>query len=233
MARSWLLTAVFTCLFIAPAFAQLKTSLEGHIYEKDTRRPVDGVRVTNVTGNTATVSDTAGYYQIRAKIGDKIVFEGFAYRSDTVFVYRLEHTTVQLVPKINELAEVRVGLNVPDMSGWVWRSGRPARREKPVKITGKIPKGRINNFFRKKKRDARNKKKWEIEEEIDRQFSLFNVGQYIPLKGQELRDFIDLYKPTAVQYISSRFDFILYLNDSYKAFMALPPEQRKLPPLVE
>ncbi|MBE7175496.1 MAG: hypothetical protein INR69_03785 [Mucilaginibacter polytrichastri] len=233
MARLCLLIAFFTCVFFVPVLGQLRTRIEGHIYEKDTRRPVEGVRVLNLANAQSTLSDTAGYFDIPAKNGDRIVFDGFAYKSDTLFVYRLDHTTVFLKPKINELAEVRIGANVPDMSGWVWRSGRRARRERPVKITGKIPTGGINNFFRRKKRDARNKMKWEIQEEIDRRFSPLSVGQYIPLKGTELQDFIDLYKPTAVQYIARNFDYFLYLNDAYKAFQALPPEKRKLPPLVE
>lgn len=227
------------CLFIfVPLFcfcceAKAQSILQGKIYERNTQRPVPGVKVTNTNTSEVFISDTAGHYQVKAKLGDKVIFEGFAYKTDTVFVSRLQQTTVSLTPKINELAEVQIGAQGPDLSGWVWRSGRRSPREKEIKPTGKIPTGHIGNFFRKRKRDLRNQKKWEIQNEIDRRFSPFNIGYFIPLKGQELQDFIGLYKPTLAQYISTRFDFILYVNDAYKEFMKLPPDKRKLPPLIE
>lgn len=224
---------LFLPLFFVSQKGFSQAILQGKIYERNTTRAIPGVKVTNTISNEVVISDTAGHYQLKAKLGDKVIFEGFAYKTDTLYVYRLQQTTIFLTPKINELAEVQVGNQGPDLSGWVWRSGRRSPREKEIKATGKIPTGYIGNFFRKKKRDARNRKRWEIQNEIDRRFSPFNIGYFVPLKGQELYDFIGLYKPTVAQYISSRFDFILYLNDSYKEFMKLPPGKRKLPPLIE
>jgi len=58
-------------------------------------------------------------------------------------------------------------------------------------------------------------------------FSAENIQQYVPIKGQELQNFITLYIPDLKTYNSSGFNLILYLSSSYKEFCKIPVEKRQ------
>jgi hypothetical protein len=55
----------------------------------------------------------------------------------------------------------------------------------------------------------------------------------VPLKGQELEDFMTMYRPTyAFLRNNSGPSLAVYINDCYKKFEALPPDKRSLPKLT-
>jgi hypothetical protein len=73
-----------------------------------------------------------------------------------------------------------------------------------------------------------------IERQIDVLFSKKLVSSFIPLKGRELEDFMSIYRPP-LNFLktASPQDLLIYINDSYIKYKALPPEQRTLPKLTE
>ena len=89
-----------------------------------------------------------------------------------------------------------------------------------------------NKDSKKERRAQRRLKDEEILKKIDRLFSPVNIARYVPLKGAVLDDFIALYRPAVKEYKSPAFNLVLYLSGCYKKFKALPPEKRKLPPLI-
>ena len=68
---------------------------------------------------------------------------------------------------------------------------------------------------------------------VDQVFTKTYVGSIVPLKGQELDDFMTMYRPTYAFITSNNSESLaVYINDSYKKYMALPPDKRTLPKLT-
>jgi len=93
-----------------------------------------------------------------------------------------------------------------------------------------------STWFSKDVKDARRLKKYfqheQEERRIDQVFSRAYVGSIVPLKGEELESFMTLYRPTyAFVTSNSNQSIAIYINDSYKKYLALPPEKRVLPKL--
>jgi len=90
-----------------------------------------------------------------------------------------------------------------------------------------------STWFSREARNARRLKKYfqtEQEERIvDKVYTRAYVGSIVPLKGQELEDFMTLFRPS-YRFITSNNSESLaaYINDSYKKYKALPPEKRSL-----
>ncbi len=72
----------------------------------------------------------------------------------------------------------------------------------------------------------------EEERHVDAVFTRAYVGSLVPLKGKELEDFMTMYRPSYAFLISNNAESMaVYINDSYKKYLALPPERRSLPKL--
>jgi len=90
-----------------------------------------------------------------------------------------------------------------------------------------------SSWFSKDSRDARRLKRYfateEEQEHVDAVFNAAYVGGLVPLKGQDLEDFMTLYRPSyAFLKSNGGQSLAVYINDSYKKFMALPPDKRSL-----
>jgi hypothetical protein len=85
--------------------------------------------------------------------------------------------------------------------------------------------------------NARRLKKYfeneEQERQVDKIFNRGYVSSIVPLKGQDLEDFMSLYRPSYKFITSNNSESLAaYINDSYKAYKALPPDKRH-PALLE
>ena len=70
------------------------------------------------------------------------------------------------------------------------------------------------------------------ETEINQYFNEEHVGALIKLQGQELKDFIALYRPSVARVKSEDpFNYDFYIAQAYQTWLKLPPEGRKLPPV--
>jgi hypothetical protein len=54
-----------------------------------------------------------------------------------------------------------------------------------------------------------------------------NLENYVPLKDQEMQNFIIMYTPDIDTYTSPDFNLTVYLNNSYHDFMQIPVEKRQ------
>jgi hypothetical protein len=90
-----------------------------------------------------------------------------------------------------------------------------------------------SSWFGKEAHDARRLKRYfqmeQEQEKVDQAFNATTVASIVPLKGQELEDFLTMYRPS-YDFIKSnnRVSMAVYVNDCYKKFMALPPDKRSL-----
>jgi hypothetical protein len=223
------------------SFAQ--GNLTGRVFENKTRIPLGGVSIQNLKSNSISVSDKNGLFSIRAHVGDLVTFSTFAYRPDTLFVKDLNDIEIFLDLKSTMLKEVKV-------TGTETRLGNLKAAPTPSPFGGQTlvyqtdengnPKGGLKlNVFdshadaNKREKAAQLTKDERTHEEITRIFSPEGLKDYIPLTGQEMDNFIILYRPDIATFTSPEFHLTVYINTSYEEFMKIPPNRRKSKDLTD
>ena len=194
--------------------------------------------IKNISQDKMTQSDMGGNYKIPAASGDIVSFSSAGYITDTIVVTANMLTTsfdIFLARNVIELSNVEIG----DLNRY--QADSISRREEfndvLTKRNTKLVGGRGNTptdgvgvtfspltFFSKKERNERRfKKMFERQEEemyIDYKFPFDYVSQITGLQGDSLRSFMLQYRPDyAFCRRSSKADMLLYINDSYRAFM--------------
>ncbi len=170
-------------------------------------------------------------------MGDDICFSGSAYKPDTLYVANLKYLEVFLDLQQNMLKEVKVvtqelktgSLSAPAQTGLfnshtvLYQTDANGNPIGGIKIM--VPDW--NKDAKKKKRDIQIAADEETGKQIAKVFSPENIQKYVPLKGQELANFIILYSPDVATYNNKEFNLTLYLNSSYEEFLKMPLEQRQ------
>jgi hypothetical protein len=159
-----------------------------------------------------------------------LIFESPGYVPDTLYVVDLTSLKIRLVSQTIALKEVSINSK---------REAFDPHKEYPEVYTkSKVYVLSPTSWFSKESKDARKLKHYfahEAEERrIDEVFTRAYVSSIVPLKGQELDDFMTLYRPsyTFIKDYNSA-TMAIYVNDSYKKFLALPPDKRTLPKLTD
>ena len=231
MKRLFLLAALL--LAFCEAYAQIP--LTGKVYELNTHVTLPQIKVQNTNTRDNTLTNETGVFNIKAKPGDILILTGFAYQPDTVVVVNARYLEIYLKPQTNHLKEVKV----QDIATKTGSLKDPNLQNQTVVYqkdeTGNYKGGIAIRFgygkSSKEKKDEQRAYNEEVTKEIDQAFAPDNISKYVPLKGIDLKQFIDLYRPTIKEFKATNFDLTLYLNECYKKFVLLPPDQRKLPSL--
>src|ERR1700744_1752516 len=105
VAGKLILLCVILTLFFGVAHAQ--DNLTGRIHEDKTNVAIPGINVHNLKTNKIVASDATGAFSIPAKVGDIIVFAGFSYRPDTLYVQKLGYIDIVLTLNSRMLDEVK------------------------------------------------------------------------------------------------------------------------------
>lgn len=220
-----LLAIVTFYLLMQGAYAQ---TLKGTVTEVGGKTKLADVFVKNTNNKQISLTDKNGRFDIPAQTGNLLIFSSPGYVSDTLYVTDLRPKQVQLTLQSIALREVsirssnrfdprteypevyeRSKVYVFSPSSWMSRDARNARR--------------LKHYFA---REAQ-------ERSVDSAFSRAYVGSIVPLKGQQLDDFMTLYRPSyAFLKSNNGASMAVYINDSYKKYMALPPEKRRVQPLT-
>ena len=217
------------------AFGQ--ETISGRVFELNTRIHLPQINILNTTTGKTSQTDSTGAFRIPGRNGDLLVFSGFAYQTDSILIIDKTFREIFLQPKQHALREVKINsapVNIgeyrhPEFHGQtvVYQRDDDGNYKGGVAI-------RLSYWKKDSKRERRSHKRLkqaETETEIYNLFSPLNVGNYIPLKGRELQNFIDLYQPSVDLFRSGRFDFLYYLNEKYKEYLSLSEDKRKLPAL--
>jgi hypothetical protein len=218
------------CITASCVFGQ--DVLKGKVYEIKTNIAIAGVQVSDITNKEVTTTDDKGHFSINAKKGDLVIFNGFTYEPDTLLVTSLSQD-VYLTPRQNMLKEVKVTRDSTTKFNNYhdpMYHGQPVvyQRDADFRPVGGIAI-RFNDSYSSEKKHARLEKEvqdQQTQEEINKVFSADNLAKYVPLKGDDLKGFIALYMPTPEVYKDPAFNLLVYLNDSYKKFQALPEDKR-------
>jgi hypothetical protein len=234
---------LLVCLFILVNLSYAQGNLTGRVYENKTRFPLAGISIQNLKSNTITVSDQNGIFAIRAHIGDLVTFSGFSYQTDTLYVKDLSTIEVFLSLKQNMLKEVNVTGSetklgnlkaAPSLSPFggqtlVYQTDADGNAKGGLKLNLFDSHSNANN----KRKTAQLGKDEELKQKIANVFSLENLKNYVPIKGQEMANFIILYTPDIDTYSSADFNLTVYIDSCYREFLKIPAEKRQSKELTE
>jgi hypothetical protein len=208
---------------------QAQILVRGNVVDASGGTKLSDVFVRDITNKQITLTDKSGRFEIKSETGHILIFSLPNYVADTLYV-------VDLVPKHIELKTKTISLHEVNISAQ--RLAFDPHKEYPdVYQKSKVYPLSPSSWFGKEARDARRLKRYfareEQERRVDQVFNAVYVGSIIPLKGQDLQDFMTLYRPSYAFVTSNNSESLaVYINDSYKKFMALPPDKRHLQSLT-
>ncbi|MDB5153628.1 MAG: carboxypeptidase-like regulatory protein [Mucilaginibacter sp.] len=214
---------VVTLLLCNGLYAQIL--VKGTVVESGSGIKLSNVFVRDATNKQITLTDKSGKFEIKSETGHTLVFSSPGYVADTLYVVDLTPKHVELKTKTIPLREVNITAS---------RLAFDPHKEYPdVYTKSKVYPLSPSSWFSKEGRDARRLKRYfaheEQERRVDQVFNSMYVGSIVPLKGQDLYDFMTLYRPSYAFVTSNNSESLaVYINDSYKKYMALPPDQRHL-----
>jgi hypothetical protein len=218
---------LLAAIFIAGT-VNAQNTLKGTVYESGKSTKMPNVFIRDSNNKQITITDDKGDFSIHTESGHTLIFESPGYISDTLYVTNLANKRIEMVTKLITLRQVNVSST---------RQSFDAHKEYPEVYTkSKLYPLSPTSWFSKDARDARRLKKYfkheEEERHIDEVFTATYVQSLVPLRGQELENFMTLYRPTyAFLKDNNGPSMTVYINDSYKKFMALPANKRSLPSL--
>lgn len=205
--------------------------LRGRVQELHTEVFLPGIKVENATQHQTVYSDQRGNFMIRAQKGDVLYFTAMNYVPDTVFIADLKYLVVSLILRQNELKEVNVKnseLRLGNLSATP-ETGPLGSKTVVYQPNGGLKIKLFDSHSDEKKREklARLEEEGEQYRRIKAVFNEETVKKYIPLSGQELKNFVIKYTPDNRTFFSDKFNMAAYINESYQEFMKLPEDKRK------
>ncbi len=217
---------IFISIWMISGNLQAQTILKGTVFEGKSSRKMADVFVRDINSKEIALSDNSGNFSIRTLLNHTLIFSSPGYISDTLFL-------VDLKPKHIELALRGISLNEVNITST--RAFNPKEEYPDVYEKSKFALS-PSRIFGKEAKDARRLKHYfdrEVDErQIDSIFNAVYISGIVPLKGHDLENFMTMYRPSlAFLKKTPRASLTLYVNDSYKKFMALPPEKRSIQPL--
>lgn len=204
-------------------FAQ--SLVKGTVIESGSGIKLSDVFVRDMTNKQIALTDKSGKFEIKSETGHTLIFSSPGYVDDTLFVVDLAQKRVELKTRTIALREVNITAQ---------RLAFDPHKEYPdVYTKSKVYVLSPSSWFSKEGRDARRLKRYfareEQERKVDQVFNQVYVSSLVPLRGQELEDFMTLYRPSYAFVTSNNSESMaVYINDSYKKFRALPPDKRHL-----
>jgi hypothetical protein len=212
-------------LVLSTAIARAQSPLIGTVKEAGKNTPLNNVFIKDMNNNQLALTDKDGNFEIKSETGHTLIFNAPGYVNDTLYVIDMQPKQIKLEVLTIALREVKIRAT---------RGGFDPRKEYPqVYQKSKVYVLSPSSWFSKESKDARRLKRYFATEaqqqKIDEAFSASYVASIIPLRGQELENFMTLYRPTyAFVRDNSGPSMAAYINDSYKNYQALPPEKREV-----
>lgn len=227
---------LFCLLFVIPIhlLAQNNT-LTGNVYDFDNRTiNLEGATIKNLNTKSVALADKDGHFVISAKIGDLVAFGMVGYHTDTVYLTSLFPKNVYLRSQTTELKAVDIAsAKVSPYLTTKDPNAMPARRVDYSKERGGLRLSLGYGKYRRQQAKIQElEERDEYLEEINKNFNEEAIRSLVKFEGPDIKDFIQLYRPTVEQVKADRpFNYTLHIARSYRSWMLLPEDQRKLPPL--
>lgn len=216
---------ILPVLLVLPVLSHAQNILSGKVTESGKNIKLENVFVRDMNSKEVALSNKSGAFDIRTQANHTLILSLSGYISDTLYLIDMKPKHIELRLQGINLRTVNIhNTNVPF---------NPRKEYPQVYEKSKFALS-PSRIFGKESRDARRLKRYfEREQEqrqIDAIFTKAFVSSIVPLKGKALEDFMAMYRPT-LSFVknSSRQTLTIYVNDSYRKFMALPPDKRSLP----
>lgn len=215
--------------------------ISGLVLEKTTGKRLAEVNVINLRTNRKVVSNNFGVFYIQAMVGDSLALTKVGYGPVKTVIYSMDDILIELKPGL-EIEEVVVARRtkeqeMADILRDYERKGIYNGGKNKVGTYLASPATALYNLFG---REAKNMKRFEkyMNREVndiavDRIFTQKAVADVTGLSGEELLNFMELYRPsydTAVKW--GQYDLLAYISRSFKAWDEQGrPEPVRLPKL--
>lgn len=234
---------LLTLILSVPVALLAQDVILGTVYDFEIKTlPLQDVNVRNLNNNQNTKTKASGKFVLAAKVGDVLELSLSGYHNDTLYLTSLSPKTVFLPASSTNLKEVKIlsakinpTILSPDPEAKEFkRVEADDYKGKPnVSKAGGIKLNLGYGKYREKQSKAKElEEKDRYESEINSVFTEAYVSDLVKLKGQELKDFITLYRPSVGIVQATRpFNYKYYTVQAYQKWLKLPPSQRK-PPLV-
>ncbi|HEY0177353.1 MAG TPA: carboxypeptidase-like regulatory domain-containing protein [Pedobacter sp.] len=233
---------IMVLLLTIPLYTLAQTGISGGVFDYENKSfPLQKVTVRNLSNQKSVVTGAAGQFTIAANKGDLLEFSLPGYHTDTLYLTNLQAKTIYLPSESTNLKEVKI--NSARLSKDL-DLNNPTNAPASHRVSGDVPTqniqraGGVGLAFGSggPKRERAKVKALEenaaYEAEIKQNFSEEHVSDLIKLQGQELKDFIALYRPSVARVKSDHpFNYDFYIAQAYQTWLKLPPEGRKLPPV--
>lgn len=232
---------IIVLLFTIPLYTFAQTGISGGVFDYENKSfPLQKVTVKNLNNQKVVFTGAAGQFTIAASKGDLLEFSLPGYHTDTLYLTNMQAKTIYLPSQSTDLKQVDIkGAKLSNDLNLEGTKGEAFHRVKGIAPTKNVGRaGGIGLAFGsgKVKREKAKVKALDeaayYEEEIRQYFNEEHVSGLIKLKGQELKDFIALYRPSVARVKSDDpFNYDFYIAQAYQTWLKLPPEGRKLPPV--
>ncbi|RYU90250.1 hypothetical protein EWM62_12020 [Mucilaginibacter terrigena] len=217
-----LLLVTIILVFVSP-LTRAQSAFKGTVYEQGTNTRLTDVFIRNINNRQVSITDKNGNFAIRAAAGQTLIFNSPGYTSDTLYLIDLSPKKITLITQTISLRQVNITAK---------RTAFNPREEYPeVYEKSKVYVFSPSTWFSGEGKKARRLKRYfqrEAEQRnIDAAFSPAYVSSLVPLRGADLENFMTMFRPTYAFLRSNNAEsMVAYVNDSYKKFIALPPDKR-------
>ncbi|RZK19967.1 MAG: hypothetical protein EOO86_05935 [Pedobacter sp.] len=230
-------------LFIALPFGVFaQTVTTGVVFDYNKKSvTLPGVSVRNLNSKKVTTTTNTGKYTIQASVGDLIEFSAVGYHTDTLYLTSLLNRSIYLPVKSTSLADVdvrgvRMNSQITDAKDPLAEKytllntgGNLGRKRMTDKVGGLNLNLGYGKYKRQQRKEADLEEKDMYQEEIDANFSEKSITSLTKLKGEELKNFMIIYRPSIEAVKSERpFRYNYHISQAYVAWQKLTPQQRKL-----
>jgi hypothetical protein len=210
-------------LLLITTFARAQSVLKGTVYEEGSNQRLSDVFIRDNNSRQVSITDKNGNFTIRTAPGHTLIFNSPGYTSDTLYLIDMAPKKIKLVTQAISLSQVNITGKRPAFD--------PKAEYPEVYEKSKVYVLSPSTWFSGEGKKARRLKKYfrrEAEQRaIDDAFSPGYVSSIVPLRGTDLENFMTMFRPSyAFLRNNNRESMAVYINDSYKKFMALPPGKR-------
>ena len=234
---------IFIGLLFLINLSYAQGNLTGRVLENKTRVPLGGISIQNLKSNVITVSDPNGLFSIKAHVGDLVTFSVFSYQTYTLYVKDLISVEIILDLKGTYLQVVTIhyqqtrlcNLTAPPTLSPFGGQTLVYQTDKDGNTIGGLKMNIFDSHAnaKKKRKEIELGQNEDTNREIAKIFSPEGLKDYIPLKDQELTNFIILYKPGIETYTDPAFNLTVYIDSCYKEFLKIPADRRKSKDLTD
>lgn len=228
--------------FALPLGALAQTVTTGTILDYSNKKlSLPGVSVKNLTNKKSTSTNNAGKYTISANVGDLIEFSLVGYHTDTLYLTNLLNRTIYLPTKSNSLNDVNIEavrlnkslVNIKDPLAEKYTllstGGNLDRKRMTDKVGGLGLNLGYGKYKRQQRKEADLEERERYQEEIDNHFNEKTVSEMTKLEGQDLKNFLLIYRPSVEAVKAERpYRYPYYISRAFAAWQKLTPQERKL-----